>query len=532
MSRELAYFKQLFFKNIQLLYLSIIVSFISLSNVVVFHLFGFILAYISMVAIVLVMMDYQYRRHSIDFYYALPISRKKMFWIHAITTMIYILVPICVIIFIVPPKDSEIFKGLILLIPFAIVGILTLIAITAFSNSRIDSILLCLLYPLIFVFIQSALFGLFSSSYIYGLDRDTIQFLEYIPIFLNFSSRGITQIPNRLLVFVIGFIIQVTFWIIVANYFVKRRQVEHAGVGNLELRRYQYIKVIATFTMFLGFAALYTYFEYDSTSIYNVKDFFKFIVHFLRSQFGNILVGFVVYLIIATIVQRKVDKVVEHIVHYILILASFLIIFSSVTVIKRVTYEEKIPSHINKIQLEFNEGYLKEDLIPKIVKNNDEKFSFESEEMKKEIIQFHQKMLKNRRMNYYDFAEINIVYNSQSALQLVRTYRVGVDEANELTRILLNPHGEFANKVLTEINHSKDIKIYHESISKKVDIDQKELLNQFILTYFKQFEPDLRMKYGHKNTLVLDLGDKKINFTIYTDSSLESEVKKLLNSLR
>ncbi len=541
MNRELAYFKQLFFKNIQLLFLSFIVFLIAFSNVIVFLALGTILILILIIVVVLVMMDYQYRRYSIDFYYALPITRIKMFWIHAITALLYLLIPCIAAICILFPMyiHTYFFKELIFVVPILTTSVFALIAITAFSNSRVDSVLLCLLYPIIVMVIFTSLYTLLSSHYLYGLDIGTLALLDYIRVFFTLTSASILNFPKQLLVYSIGFIFQIATWILISNYFVKRRKVEHAGVGNLELRRYQYVRVIATFVMFLGFAAVY-YGHYSNVSqfvIRNVKDYFQFMLHYIKVQFGNILLGFIFYLIVSVIVQRKVDKILKHIVHYCLILISFLFIFSSATVVKKIVFEDKMPSQISRIKFRYEYEYLKDDFLPRIIsyKNHKiipEEFTFESEEVKAETVKLHQSLLNNRVYNIEVGTRLEIIYNPNSPLKLKRAYHVRESDLHAFAKVLMDPKGEFGNRIFTLVNKSNNTAFSYKNKSKKIKIEEKEKLNRFIEHYLTHFKPNAQNgRYAARDIAVLDVGDYKIEFTVYNHSDLELEIERLFSSL-
>lgn len=524
MNREILYFKQLFLKNIQLLFLGFIVMYISFASTIGFLLFGFILIYIFSIVVVLIMMDYQYRRYSIDFYYALPIKRKRMFWIHAIVAICYILIPLILILMIIP-KKYDFYNDMLLTIPFVFLNVVVLIAITAFSNSRVDSVLLCLLYPIMLIVLYAGLHTLISPTYVYGIDITARSILNYLRLFLLLISfRELAEYP-LFIVYSIGFIVQVVFWIGVSNYFVKKRQVEHAGIGNLKSRRYQLVKFIATFVMFLGIASIYTNMN-SYNAIYSIQDFFKFILGFIQTQFGNILVGFVVYLIIATIVQRKVDQVIKHIIHYVVILMSFSLIFAIVTVIKRVVYEEKIPTIVNRVQIGHESEYYKDSLLPRIAtEKSNEMYSFESEEVKKYVIQLHENLLKNRN-NYFQIP-VEFTYNANSALQLKRSYQLNQNQLNSLIRVLLSSSGEFKDKVFSLLDSNKEVYIMYDNLSKKISIDDKDRVSQFILYYLKNYNVQ---QYRYKNTkmVILHLGKNHIYLPVFEDSDIEVEVKKIL----
>lgn len=538
MSKEITYLKQLFFKNFQLFVLSFIVYFISFSSDIMFKSFGYILIGFLAVATVLVMMDYQYRRQSIDFYYSLPMERKKIFWIHAAIALFNIIFPYIVVLLCMASytkiSNSYFLIEIAFVLPLLIVSSLVFIAITAFSNSRIDSVLLCLLYPIVLYVALGSIYNMVYSNYFYGLDIGTRRYLNYILSFLLIEHGNVVTRSNHIISFGIGFIVQSVIWIVIANYFIQKRKVEYAGVGNLELRRYQYVRVLATLVMFLGITAI-TYFisDLDAYTLRNVQDVLKFGASIVANGFVHILIGFVFYLIISFIAQRKIDKVFNHIIQYILIFVSFLSLFIGVTLCKKWFFEDKMPTVVNRVQFRYEEKQFESDFIPRILYHNrTQEFNFESEAIKAEALKLHQKLLDKRRNSNNIHTRMEIIYNSDTALQLKRAYYLDYYTTFSLTKMLLDPSGEFASKIYNLIEKNKNIKLHYQFQSKVVSINQKESLNQFITYYFKNFKPEMEHN-ADKKIFEIELGDYKVEFTIYeSDSDMQQEINKLFLSLK
>lgn len=482
MKVSLNYFKHQFIKNISIFIFMLIVLVLmdTLSALVVIPI-HYLLATIF---ITLYFLDYQYNRHSIDHFYSAPIKRNHLFWSNLLCGYTYIILGFIISTIVVSflPIPVMIESNKFNIIPLVTVHTLIVAWITTNSNSRVDSIVLSVIYPIVmlifFIFISA-----FPDLVLYGFyDQTSISNLVINLSLIFVDTSQISQVIG----YFISFIIQVILLLIIIRKGNNKRKVENAGgkIGNPKIMLG--IKVISTFALFtlivIAYGASYT------NKVINLKQLFSYFINVYEQASIPLLIGLAIYLIGNFIANRKIEKTVKYIFEFGILFTVFNVLLGVLIFVKIPLFDNRIPRHIAYASISTSSSRTIS-VAPEIYNfNTKQNVGFVQEKSINLIKKMHEHETRNRNDATNYLGEIVISYNQD----FKRRYFVKAFMKSYFDQIY-SVEGEFSQMVneILAIEEVKSIKLNENAINlyQDIEVSKVKALIKFALenkAYYKE----------------------------------------------
>lgn len=312
----------------------------------------------------LYLLRYQYDKGSVNFYYSLPYSRRKLLFSHQFLVFCNGIISILIGLFIYKFLGNDLAKTHVLLVfvsvLFAIIASSLMISL---STSKVESTALLLLFWLFFKLGMYSILHYVSDT-LNGFPL-TNEATGKVPYLFTFSYVGNFPSLKSLLIYLAFFVILSIMMVYGTYQLVFVRKVEYNEGTFGEARLYSVIKIYLVGTLLIHFIGDIQFFQK------NLK-----LIHLL----SGFMVGLFVYCLLSIIHKKSFSQIGKFFIQYCVVVVFVMLSLFLYTKMKAVAYETKgAPKHVSNVDVCISENQYYPTAIRfgattqcKIIKNSNE----------------------------------------------------------------------------------------------------------------------------------------------------------------